>query len=107
MYTLYEFKQTPTLEQFLEGEQYDDNNIHSLTRYRAKRPARHEFIIVHSVDKENHDRWFRLDRAAYLSGSLQLSTATFSSDVTALDTVSIGYSTPERATESVQDCDRC
>lgn len=84
-----QFNQCATVGQFIEKPAFDACIIHDLTRYRAKGRFYHEFVIIHAVDQESHDQWFRFDRAAHLTTSLQLSAAASSSDVAAKDAVSI------------------
>jgi hypothetical protein len=98
-----QFNQGATVGEFIEKQHYDACVIHDLTRYRAKGQFYHEFVIIHAVDQENHDQWFRFDRAAHLATSFQLSAATSSSDVTAKDAVCRGYSTSEFTADLLLD----
>jgi len=84
----------PTAKEFMEEPTYDASLIYGFTRYRTEGRAFHEFAIIYSVDKENHDQWFRFDRAPNVSGSSGHSAVTSAKDVAVKDQVSVGYFAP-------------
>jgi len=95
----------PTAREFISESSYDSSLIYGLTRYRKEGRAHHEFVIIHTVDKENHDQWFRFDGAANTSGPSRFAVAS-SKNVGASDQVSVRYFAPGCTTDLLllRDC---
>jgi len=84
-------KMVPSAKEFIGESSYDDSLIYGLTRYRTEGRASHEFVIIHTVDKENHDQWFRFDRAPNMSGFSAHSAVTSAKDAAVKDQIIISF----------------
>jgi len=85
------YKQVPTCGEFIGSSYYDTSLICDLTRYRTPNRVYHEFVIIHSVDDQLHEQWFRIDRVPNVSGPFEPFAAALGQDVAAKDRIEISF----------------